>query len=260
MNKLKVIKHPEFGTVRTEVISNEVLFSAKDVCTCLGLENSSQAISRLDEDEKGVIISDTLGGKQQLAAINESGLYNLIFQSRKPEARMFRKWVTSEILPALRKYGKYELSKMMIPDELPDFPQGHVFSADYIIIAGSSIRRVIIDGRPYYCLVDIQLAAGMENRHRSQLSRSVYRNYTFKIVTKTNRRPAAYISAEGVEILFSRSKGEKFRRFLAEFLEYRGTSPFSDVNLAHLLEIVVRTSDNDDRLFLYALHKRLLNS
>jgi prophage antirepressor-like protein len=93
--------------IRVGVINNEPYFSAKDVCFCLGLENSSQAISKLDEDEKGVIISDTRGGKQKLSAVNESGLYNLIFQSRKPEAKAFRKWVTSEVLPAIRKTGTY---------------------------------------------------------------------------------------------------------------------------------------------------------
>lgn len=94
--------------VRVEVINNEPYFAAKDVSRCLGLENSSQAISKLDDDEKGVITNDTLGGKQNLAAVNESGLYNLIFQSRKPQAKSFRKWVTSEVLPSIRKTGKYE--------------------------------------------------------------------------------------------------------------------------------------------------------
>lgn len=95
--------------IRVGIIDNEPFFSAKDVCACLGLDNSRQAVSSLDDDEKGVIISDTPGGKQHLSAVNESGLYSLIFQSRKPEAKAFRKWVTSEVLPSIRRTGSYEV-------------------------------------------------------------------------------------------------------------------------------------------------------
>lgn len=99
--------NPSNQTIRVEMINNEPWFAAKDVCACLGLDNSRQAASKLDDDEKGVIISDTLGGTQRLGAVNESGLYNLIFQSRKPEAKAFRKWVTGEVLPAIRKTGQF---------------------------------------------------------------------------------------------------------------------------------------------------------
>lgn len=93
--------------VRVELIDNETWFAAKDVCKILQIENSRDAISRLENDEKGVVTTDTPGGAQKLQFVNESGLYNLIFQSRKPEARKFRKWVTSEVLPSIRKTGKY---------------------------------------------------------------------------------------------------------------------------------------------------------
>jgi prophage antirepressor-like protein len=83
-------------------------FATKDACLHLGLENSRQAIASLDDDEKGVIISDTPGGKQQISVISESGLYALIFKSRKEAAKRFRKWVTSEVLPAIRRHGRYD--------------------------------------------------------------------------------------------------------------------------------------------------------
>jgi len=83
------------------------LFVATDVCRVLEIANSRDALSRLDEDEKGVVTADTPGGQQQLAAVTESGLYALIFTSRKPEAKVFRRWVTGEVLPALRKTGSY---------------------------------------------------------------------------------------------------------------------------------------------------------
>ncbi len=85
----------------------EPWFVARDVCRVLELEKYRDAVARLDEDERGSVLVDTLGGPQQMATISESGLYALIFRSRKPEARRFRKWVTAEVLPALRKKGHY---------------------------------------------------------------------------------------------------------------------------------------------------------
>ena len=96
--------------IRVEVVNGEPWFVAKDVCDALGIDKHRDAIGRLDDDEKGrPVIVDTLGGQQKMSAVNESGLYALIFQSRKPEARKFRKWVTSEVLPSIRKTGRYEL-------------------------------------------------------------------------------------------------------------------------------------------------------
>lgn len=106
-SKVSVISHPDLGQVRNIMIKGEPYFIAKDVCGVLGLVNSRKALAALDNDEKGVTISDTLGGKQEMATINESGLYSLIFQSRKSEAKAFRKWVTSEVLPAIRRQGFY---------------------------------------------------------------------------------------------------------------------------------------------------------
>lgn len=95
--------------VRTVIKEGEPWFVAKDVCSVLELTNNREAISRLDEDEKGVNTFYTLGGNQNLTIINESGLYSLILTSRKPEAKAFKKWVTSEVLPSIRKQGKYEV-------------------------------------------------------------------------------------------------------------------------------------------------------
>ena len=87
-------------------------FVAKDVCKVLGIVNTSQAVFSLDDDEKGICNSDTLGGDQEMLIVSESGLYALIFKSRKPAAKTFRKWVTSEVLPAIRKTGMYQ-----VPDD-----------------------------------------------------------------------------------------------------------------------------------------------
>jgi len=87
------------------------LFVAKDVCDILGISNSRDAIGRLDEDEKRVVSIDTPGGVQQLQVVTESGLYSLILGSRKPEAKKFKRWVTHEVLPSIRKTGSYSVSK-----------------------------------------------------------------------------------------------------------------------------------------------------
>lgn len=102
--------NPSNQPIRVEVINNDPYFVAKDVCQALGIEKHRDAIAKLDEDERGrPLLMDTPSGKQQMASINESGLYNLIFQSRKPEAKAFRKWVTSEVLPSIRKTGTYTM-------------------------------------------------------------------------------------------------------------------------------------------------------
>ena len=82
-------------------------FVAKDLCLILDIRNVSDALSRLDDDEKGIASTDTLGGKQDMTIVSESGMYALVLSSRKPEAKPFRKWVTSEVLPSIRKTGSY---------------------------------------------------------------------------------------------------------------------------------------------------------
>lgn len=105
---LQIFKNEEFGTVRTVVINDEPYFVGKDVAEILGYTNPRKAIGdHVDEDDKGVTKCDTLGGVQDLTIINESGLYSLIFSSKLPKAREFKHWVTSEILPTIRKHGAY---------------------------------------------------------------------------------------------------------------------------------------------------------
>ena len=93
--------------VRTIAKEGQAWFVAKDVCEILEHSNHRMAVANLDDDEKGVSIVDTPGGPQETTIISESGLYVLIFTSRKPEAKRFRKWVTSQVLPAIRQTGRY---------------------------------------------------------------------------------------------------------------------------------------------------------
>lgn len=103
---------PETGQ-RVRVVEGpdeEPWFVARDVCDCLGLGNPRSSLALLDEDEKGVHIVDTLGGPQALSIISEPGLYSLILRSRKPQARTFKRWITHDVLPALRRTGHYSMS------------------------------------------------------------------------------------------------------------------------------------------------------
>jgi len=96
--------------VRVVFVESETWFIAKDICTVLEVGNVSQALSRLDDDEKGVILNDTPGGKQEMTIVSESGLYSLVLSSRKPEAKAFKKWITSEVLPSIRKTGQFAIA------------------------------------------------------------------------------------------------------------------------------------------------------
>lgn len=98
--------------VRTVEMGGEPWFVLKDVCNILGISKYRDTAARLDADERGSVEVDTLGGTQQVIAVNESGLYHVILRSDKPEAAPFRKWVTSEVLPTLRKTGSYMMPKM----------------------------------------------------------------------------------------------------------------------------------------------------
>ena len=107
MEKLQAFSFEE-EEVRTLTINDEPYFVGKDITEILGYSNSRKAlIDHVDEEDKGVTKCDTLGGKQDLTVINESGLYSLILKSKLPTAKKFKRWVTSEVLPTIRKHGMY---------------------------------------------------------------------------------------------------------------------------------------------------------
>lgn len=123
MNEITIFNNEEFGQIRTLVINNEPWFVGKDVAQALGFKNSRDAIiSHVFDDDKGVERIYTLGGKQNVTVINESGLYALVFGSRLKTAKEFKHWVTSEVLPTIRKNGAY-MTEQTIEKALtsPDF-------------------------------------------------------------------------------------------------------------------------------------------
>lgn len=133
MNDLKIFNNDEFGQVRTSIIDNEPYFALNDICRILEINNPSQAKTRLNKD--GVIsneVIDSMGRTQIANFINESNLYKLVFQSRKPEAERFADWVTSEVLPAIRKHGAY-MSEEVIEKTLSD--------PDYLIRLATNLKE-----------------------------------------------------------------------------------------------------------------------
>ncbi len=108
MNDLQIFDSAEFGQIRAVELEGEPWLVGKDVARALGYSNTRDAIVKhVDEEDKGVTKCDTLGGEQEMTIINESGLYSLIFSSKLPDAKKFKRWVTSEVLPAIRKTGSY---------------------------------------------------------------------------------------------------------------------------------------------------------
>ena len=110
LNDLQIFSNEEFGQMRTVALDSGFWFVGKDVANALGYSNSRDAIAtHVEPEDKGVAKCDTLGGKQDLVIINESGLYSLILSSKLESAKRFKRWVTSEVLPTLRKTGHYEM-------------------------------------------------------------------------------------------------------------------------------------------------------
>ena len=108
MNKISTFNNPEFGAVRTTTINDEPYFVGKDVAIALGYSNPRDALAkRVDDEDKGVAKRDTLGGIQEMTVINESGLYSLILSSKLPTAKKFKRWITHDVIPAIRKTGGY---------------------------------------------------------------------------------------------------------------------------------------------------------
>ena len=108
MNELQIFKSHEFGEIRTTIQNGEPWFVAADVCKALVIKNNRDAINRLDNDEKNTVaLTDGNRGNPNTTIVNEAGLYSLVLGSRKPEAKAFKRWITHEVLPTIRRTGGY---------------------------------------------------------------------------------------------------------------------------------------------------------
>lgn len=116
MSELQVFNNAEFGSGRSLMVNGEQYFVGKDIAEILGYSNSRKALlDHVDEDDKtdGVTIRDSIGREQTPVLINESGLYSIILRSQLPSAKRFKRWVTSEVLPAIRKHGVFVMDDIM---------------------------------------------------------------------------------------------------------------------------------------------------
>ena len=195
--------------VRTVIIDGDPFFVAKDVCAILGISNHNDAVRRLDDDERRGSALPTPSGTQQVSIVNESGLYHLIFQSRKPEAKAFRKWVTSEVLPSLRKTGKYELKPKasIIPNpgaggylDLRSLPYTTV------LLKGYRVRTVRHEDVDWYSLNDIHAAFQTKTDSHQDARRlgAAGNNLVKKILIFGNCHPAWFVSGRAMELLVCR--------------------------------------------------------
>lgn len=133
--------------VRVVMINGEPWFVAADVCQALAISNNRDAVARLDDDERGVATTDTPSGPQEMGIINEAGLYSLILRSRKAEAKRFKRWVTHEVLPALRKHGAYVMPEAQPEAPAQDAPLAAHVEADQIVSAGRAFRALFTSAR-----------------------------------------------------------------------------------------------------------------
>lgn len=132
MNELKIFKNKDFGEVRVIAINDEPWFVGKDVAEILGYKRTADALNtHVDGEDKGVGEIQTPGGKQKMIIVNESGLYSLIFSSKMKKAKEFKRWVTSEVLPTIRKHGAY-MTETVIERTLTD--------PDYLIQLATTLK------------------------------------------------------------------------------------------------------------------------
>ena len=142
-NNMQIFQNEKFGKIRTLTIDGEPWFVAADVCKSLELGNPSMTVERLDADEKGISSIDTLGGKQRVAIINEPGLYSVILCSRKPEAKAFKRWITHEVIPSIRKHRAYISPNAEAVQVTPTIEQ-YIASARIIATCRADRLRMVI--------------------------------------------------------------------------------------------------------------------
>lgn len=178
---------------------------ATDVCQVLGISNNRDAVSRLDDDEKATSALPTQFGVKDMWLVSESGLYSLIFQSRKAEAKKFRKWVTSEVLPSIRKKGYYGIKK-----QATDYIDVRDVPYRVMNYRGGEVRVVEVDGEAWYSLNDIHSCIGA----RTDSSQSVRRlnakqTLARKLWLYGVPNPGWFVKELGVRLLLCASQKNK---------------------------------------------------
>ena len=176
-NNMQIFQNEKFGKIRTLTLDGEPWFVAADVCKSLELGNPSMTVERLDADEKGISSIDTLGGKQRVAIINEPGLYSVILCSRKPEAKAFKRWITHEVIPSIRKHRAYISPNAEAVQVTPTIEQ-YIASARIISTCRADRLRMVIgllDKAGISMPIDIPTNSKVERVNTAELQTNIRR-------------------------------------------------------------------------------------
>ena len=176
-NNMQIFQNEAFGEIRTLNLNGEPWFVAVDVCKALQIANSRDALTRIDDDEKGVVLTDTLGGKQEVTIVNEPGLYMLVLSSRKPEAKAFKRWITHEVIPAIRKHGAYISPNAEAVQVTPTIEQ-YIASARIIATCRADRLRMVIgllDKAGISMPMDISTNSKVERVNTAELQTNIRR-------------------------------------------------------------------------------------
>ena len=250
MNELQIFNF-EGKDIRTVIVNDQPWFVGKDVAEVLGYSNSRKALAdHVDADDKGVTNRDTLGGNQDLVIINESGLYSLILKSQLPGAKKIKKWVTSEVLPSIRKHGAYLTEDVMVktlndPNYIIGLIQAIAASREEI----SAKNQIIGELKPKADYLD-QILAGKQLVTTTQIAKdygmsavklnALLHSYRIQFYQNnqwllySNYHAKGYTSSKFVQIQKSDGRIEvkmntawtqKGRMFLYDFLKKQGIIP-----------------------------------
>lgn len=192
--------------VRSVLISNEPYFIAKDVCKALDIQRTNDALQKLDGDEKLMRKVYASGQKRKMWLVNESGLYNLIFRSYKPEAKAFRKWVTSEVLPAIRKRGYYYSHTAKIDFiDARDVVPGYLNLNDYMV---TTIQ--IEENMPWYNINDIHRAIRTTTEATQTAKKlNAKQQLAVKIHVYGGTHPSWFTNQKGMKLIIQGSRNLK---------------------------------------------------
>ena len=170
---IKVFQNKEFGTVRNLIINDEPYFVGKDVAEIFGYRETAKAIrTHVDEEDKGVSVLDTPGGRQQITLINESGLYCLILSSNLPVAKKFKRWITSEVLPEIHRKGSY--SQVKTENILKDPRLTASAKAIFMYLCSRSGGKSEINTNRKKVLHDLDMGSDMYKNHLDKLKNLGY--------------------------------------------------------------------------------------
>lgn len=164
MSNMILFQKPEFGRVRCFVIDGEPWFVAKDVCECLEIGNPTQAVMRLDSDEKSTLSLNEGGPDRNI--VNECGVYNLVLGSRKQEAKAFKRWIVHEVIPQIRKTGNYSVKQDIKP-----MSDGELI-ARALIAANSTIERIENEREAERKVLQLQIDQTAQERDEAIRKRS----------------------------------------------------------------------------------------